>query len=553
MQCYYRSQFGLYPPPFREFLPRFRHPRNTSFPPPLPSPDLPSVSPPTSHGAMTKKENSPRLYVRAVVLGHKRGKSNVHEHTSLLQIENVQSKEESQWYLGKRIVYIYKAKTLKNGSLYRSMWGRVTRPHGNTGVVRAKFKKNLPCTATTLPCLPYPLLPLYDPPLPPCVCFLCFTGPQGRFISLAKGSMAVAVISARSCKPIALSQSLCRTISAAGAMSTHGSVHGADRGALITAAGTREFHGAAASGEGNSPEAGGESSARPAQMGGREAERSTTEQRSRIVVMGGNGFVGSAICRNAIGRGIEVASVNRSGQPSRSEAWIKEVEWIKGDALNPSSWKQHLQGATGVVSCVGAFGSNEWMRRINGDANVGVVNAAREEGVARFVFISAHDVGLPAFVLRGYYEGKKAAEAAVMASYPNTGVVLRPAMIHGTRRVGAYQLPLSLIGAPLEIAFQEPVLPLSPAPDRPSSSASCSCLGCCLCGSQSSNRALHAPGQHAWKQQLADFHAFAASALAAVAAADAAVPERLLAAPRHVPASPPDLRQPSAAAHALPA
>ncbi|CAI5966342.1 unnamed protein product [Closterium sp. NIES-65] len=104
--------------------------------------------PHTSHGAMTKKENSPRLYVRAVVLGHKRGKSNVHEHTSLLQIENVQSKEESQWYLGKRIVYIYKAKTLKNGSLYRSMWGRVTRPHGNTGVVRAKFKKNLPCTAT---------------------------------------------------------------------------------------------------------------------------------------------------------------------------------------------------------------------------------------------------------------------------------------------------------------------------------------------------------------------------------------------------------------------
>ncbi|CAI7917886.1 unnamed protein product [Closterium sp. NIES-53] len=82
----------------------------------------------------------------------RRGKSNVHEHTSLLQIENVQSKEESQWYLGKRIVYIYKAKTLKNGSLYRSMWGRVTRPHGNTGVVRAKFKKNLPCTATVSCC-----------------------------------------------------------------------------------------------------------------------------------------------------------------------------------------------------------------------------------------------------------------------------------------------------------------------------------------------------------------------------------------------------------------
>ncbi|CAI7805036.1 unnamed protein product [Closterium sp. NIES-53] len=294
--------------------------------------------------------------------------------------------------------------------------------------------------------------------------------------------MAFAVISARSCKPIALSQSLCRAIGVAGgAISTrsadHGASHAAYRGASIStdAAGNREFHGAAASGEGSSAEAVGESSARAAHMGGSEAGRSTAEQRARIVVMGGNGFVGSAICRNAIGRGIEVASVNRSGQPNRSEAWIKEVEWIKGDALNPSSWKQHLQGATGVVSCVGAFGSNEWMRRINGDANVGVLKAAKEEGVARFVFISAHDVGLPSFVLRGYYEGKrlsfplppvvppslhlspllqKAAEAAVMASYPNTGVVLRPAMIHGTRSIGAYQLPLSLIGAPLELALK---------------------------------------------------------------------------------------------------
>ncbi|CAI5475021.1 unnamed protein product [Closterium sp. Yama58-4] len=272
--------------------------------------------------------------------------------------------------------------------------------------------------------------------------------------------MAVAVISARACKPIALSQSLSRAIGAAGAVSRRGAdlgaIHGADCGAspITTAAINCELHGAAASGDGSSVGAGGESSARAAHMGRSEAERSTAEQRARIVVMGGNGFVGSAICRNAIGRGIEVASVNRSGQPNRSEAWIKEVEWIKGDALNPSSWKQHLQGATGVVSCVGAFGSNEWMRRINGDANVGVVNAAKEEGVARFVFISAHDVGLPSFVLRGYYEGKKAAEAAVMASYPNTGVVLRPAMIHGTRNVGAYKLPLSLIGAPLELAFK---------------------------------------------------------------------------------------------------
>ena len=52
--------------------------------------------------------------------------------------------EEVNWYKGKRMAYIYKAKTKKNGSHYRCIWGKVTRPHGNSGVVRAKFTSNLP-------------------------------------------------------------------------------------------------------------------------------------------------------------------------------------------------------------------------------------------------------------------------------------------------------------------------------------------------------------------------------------------------------------------------
>ncbi|RAL43851.1 unnamed protein product [Cuscuta campestris] len=85
-----------------------------------------------------------RLYVRGTVLGYKRSKSNQYPNTSLIQIEGVNTKEEVSWYLGKRMAYVYKAKTKKNGSLYRCIWGKVCRPHGNSGVVRAKFKSNLP-------------------------------------------------------------------------------------------------------------------------------------------------------------------------------------------------------------------------------------------------------------------------------------------------------------------------------------------------------------------------------------------------------------------------
>ncbi|KAJ8763977.1 hypothetical protein K2173_004841 [Erythroxylum novogranatense] len=85
-----------------------------------------------------------RLYVRGTILGYKRSKSNQYPNTSLLQIEGVNTKDDVAWYAGKRLAYIYKAKVKKNGSHYRCIWGKVTRPHGNSGVVRAKFKSNLP-------------------------------------------------------------------------------------------------------------------------------------------------------------------------------------------------------------------------------------------------------------------------------------------------------------------------------------------------------------------------------------------------------------------------
>jgi large subunit ribosomal protein L35Ae len=46
--------------------------------------------------------------------------------------------------LGKRVAFIHKAKTVKNNTKFRTIWGRVTKAHGNSGAVRAKFQKNLP-------------------------------------------------------------------------------------------------------------------------------------------------------------------------------------------------------------------------------------------------------------------------------------------------------------------------------------------------------------------------------------------------------------------------
>ena len=85
-----------------------------------------------------------RLYVKGKHLSYQRGKRNTNPNTSLVKIEGVEDPKAAQFYLGKRVAYVYRASKERQGSKIRVIWGKVTRPHGNSGVVRAKFIHNLP-------------------------------------------------------------------------------------------------------------------------------------------------------------------------------------------------------------------------------------------------------------------------------------------------------------------------------------------------------------------------------------------------------------------------
>ena len=81
----------------------------------------------------------PRLYVKAQFAGFRRSKVWVPNNQPLLKLDDVNDKKDTHYYLGKRVVYVYKT---KHG--FRTMWGRIASAHGNNGIVKAKFLTNLP-------------------------------------------------------------------------------------------------------------------------------------------------------------------------------------------------------------------------------------------------------------------------------------------------------------------------------------------------------------------------------------------------------------------------
>ncbi|KAJ6502494.1 NAD-binding protein [Mycena sanguinolenta] len=199
-----------------------------------------------------------------------------------------------------------------------------------------------------------------------------------------------------------------------------------------------------------------------------------------LVVVGGNGFIGSAVCRRALAQGFRVTSISSSGRPYRTPkghtpAWAAHVDWRTGDALDPASYAQTLDGTSAVVHTLGtlledteykralregdalsllraAFGNAggrnplaakgpTTYERMNRDAALRVCEVFRDSApppastTSRpFVFISAADVFRPWIDAR-YIDTKRAAErgiADLLAPHADRfrGVYLRPGLVY---------------------------------------------------------------------------------------------------------------------------
>lgn len=148
-----------------------------------------------------------------------------------------------------------------------------------------------------------------------------------------------------------------------------------------------------------------------------------------VVLMGGDGFLGSHIAQALLERGARLRIASRNP----GDAWglkplanLGQIQFVRCDATRRESLERALQGADAVVNCVGSFKGN--LMRLMGQAPGWMAEVARDIGAQAFVHVSAI---LPEeHAGNRYAEAKLAGEERVLAAFPNA-TILRPSLLFG--------------------------------------------------------------------------------------------------------------------------
>jgi NADH dehydrogenase len=151
----------------------------------------------------------------------------------------------------------------------------------------------------------------------------------------------------------------------------------------------------------------------------------------RLLVLGGTGFVGRALCEQLAQRhpDAEVLVPTRHAGQRRNLLALPDVELAQADIHDEAALARLLQGCDAAVNLVGILHGNEArFRHAHAELPRKLVHACRVAGVRRIVHVSA--LGAAPEAPSRYLRSKAAGEAALLTSGLDV-TILRPSVMFG--------------------------------------------------------------------------------------------------------------------------
>ena len=167
-----------------------------------------------------------------------------------------------------------------------------------------------------------------------------------------------------------------------------------------------------------------------------------------VFVTGGTGFVGRALIRELVAKGMNVTALSRSDSGDRLLKALG-ARAVRGTLNSTSDWADALDGQDAVVHLaapITVWGDARELERLIADASVEILRACNRHGVKRMIYLSSESVlqdgrsleGIdenfpyPDHPNSGYGAAKKKAEISLLAEPRTTElIILRPPFIWG--------------------------------------------------------------------------------------------------------------------------
>lgn len=139
-----------------------------------------------------------------------------------------------------------------------------------------------------------------------------------------------------------------------------------------------------------------------------------------LVIFGGSGYIGQALCQAALQQKRPVVSISRHGKPKNEQPWMnsKQMTWVACDLLTTTLWKKYVHSSWACVNLIGILfeSSQKSYTQLIIHVNQLISDEAEKTNVP-YLFLSAK--AGPS----GYVKAKKTAEAYLISKSNRTIVI----------------------------------------------------------------------------------------------------------------------------------